>query len=49
MSFTELTEDFFMKSAGWEAVKNARALLAGGKVLASNWTPPLLKGAVQEG
>ena len=49
MSFTELTEAFFMKSAGWEAVKNARALLAGGKVLSSNWTPPLLKGVVQEG
>ena len=49
MSFTELTEAFFAKSAGWEAVKNARALLAGGKVLSSNWTPPLLKGVVQEG
>src|ERR1043166_306458 len=49
MSFTELTEAFFMKSAGWEAVKNARALLASGKVLSSNWTPPLLKGVVQEG
>ena len=49
MSFTELTEAFFAKSAGWEAVKKARALLAGGKVLSSNWTPPLLKGVVQEG
>jgi hypothetical protein len=49
MSFTELSEAFFMKSAGWEAVKNARALLAGGKVISSNWTPPLLKGVVQEG
>ena len=38
-----------MKAAGWEAVKNARALLAAGKVLSSNWTPPLLKGVVQEG
>ena len=38
-----------MKSAGWEAVKSARALLAGGKVISSNWTPPLLKGVVQEG
>ncbi len=38
-----------MKSAGWEAVKNARSLLAGGKVLSSNWSPPLLKGVVQEG
>jgi superfamily II DNA or RNA helicase len=49
MSFTELTEPFFMKSAGWEAVKHARSLLAGGKVISSNWTPPLLKGVVQEG
>ncbi len=38
-----------MKAAGWEAVKNARSLLAGGKVISSNWTPPLLKGVVQEG
>src|SRR6266536_4847911 len=49
MSFTELSDGFLMKSAGWEAVKNARALLAGGKVISSNWTPPLLKGVVQEG
>jgi superfamily II DNA or RNA helicase len=49
MSFSELTDAFFMKAAGWEAVKNARALLAGGKVISSNWTPPLLKGVVQEG
>lgn len=38
-----------MKSAGWEAVKKARALLAEGRVISSNWTPPLLKGVVQEG
>ncbi len=38
-----------MKSAGWQAVKNARSLLAEGKVISSNWTPPLLKGVVQEG
>src|SRR5947207_13000219 len=49
MSFTELSDAFFMKAAGWEALKNARALLAGGKVLSSNWAPPLLKGVVQEG
>src|SRR5436190_15812872 len=49
MSFTELTDAFFMKAAGWEAVKNARALLTAGKVISSNWTPPLLKGVVQEG
>src|SRR4029077_7003509 len=49
MIITELSDGFFMKSAGWEAVKNARSLLAGGKGISSNWTPPLLKGAVQEG
>ena len=49
MSFTDLTEAFFAKSAGWEAVKSARALLAAGKVISSNWSPPLLKGVVQEG
>jgi hypothetical protein len=36
MSFTALTEAFFAKSAGWEAVKSARSLLAGGKVISSN-------------
>ena len=46
---TELTDAFLMKAAGWEAVKNARALLSTGKVISSNWTPPLLKGVVQEG
>jgi superfamily II DNA or RNA helicase len=49
MSNTELTEAFLAKIAGWEAIKNARALVAGGKVLSSNWTPPVLKGVVSEG
>src|SRR5688572_16945895 len=44
-----LSESFFAKIAGWEAMKQARALLAGDKVLSSNWTPPILKGVVQEG
>ena len=44
-----LTEQFFAKIAGWEAMKEARSLMAGGKVLSSNWTPPILKGVVQEG
>lgn len=30
-------------------MKTARALLAGDKVLSSNWSPPVLKGVVQEG
>jgi hypothetical protein len=49
VSFIELTDAFFTKAAGWEAVKNARSLLAAGKVISSNWSPPLLKGVVAEG
>ncbi|MFO1459935.1 MAG: SNF2-related protein [Verrucomicrobiota bacterium] len=49
MSDIELSDAFFQKVAGWEAVQHARALLASGKVLSSNWTSPLLKGVVQAG
>lgn len=45
----QLTDEFLAKIAGWEAVKAGRAAIAAGKVLSSNWTPPLLKGVVQEG
>jgi superfamily II DNA or RNA helicase len=45
----ELSEPFFAKVAGWEAMKTARALIAMGKVLSSDYTPPILKGVVQEG
>ena len=45
----ELTEPYLAKIGGWEVMKHARALLAQGKVLSSNYTPPLLKGVVQEG
>ena len=48
-SAIEITEGFLAKIAGWEAMKHARALQATGKVLSSNWTPPVLKGVVQEG
>ncbi|MFM7100195.1 MAG: SNF2 helicase associated domain-containing protein, partial [Verrucomicrobiota bacterium] len=49
MSDVQLTEAFFQKAAGWEAVQQARQLLAGGQVLSSHWSPPLLKGVVQAG
>jgi superfamily II DNA or RNA helicase len=49
LSTTELTEEFLAKIAGWEAMKLARGLVEGGSVLSSNWTPPLLKGVVEEG
>lgn len=49
MSAIQLDEAFFAKIAGWEAMKLARALFASDKVLSSNWTPPVLKGVVQDG
>src|SRR3954463_10303975 len=49
MNPVELTDEFFGKIAGWEIVKNARAALAGDRVLSSDWSPPVLKGIVQEG
>jgi superfamily II DNA or RNA helicase len=49
MSAVELNEAFLAKIAGWEAMKRARGFLASGWVLSSNWTPPVLKGVVQEG
>src|SRR5947207_2510450 len=45
----ELNEAFFAKIAGWQAMKEARGLLVTDKVLSSNWSPPVLKGVVQEG
>jgi superfamily II DNA or RNA helicase len=45
----ELSDILLAKLAGWEAVKQARALLAAGRVLSSGWEPPNLRGVVQEG
>src|SRR5687768_1736168 len=45
----ELSDAFFANAAGWEAMKRARAMVAAGHVLSSNWSPPVLKGVVQEG
>ena len=45
----DLTEAFFMKIAGWEAVKRGRFMLEQRQVLSANWTPPVLKGVVQDG
>jgi superfamily II DNA or RNA helicase len=44
-----LTEKWFAEIAGWQAMKEARGLLAAGKVRQSDWSPPLLKGRVQSG
>jgi superfamily II DNA or RNA helicase len=44
-----LNDALFAELAGWEAMKQARALVASDKVLASQWQPPLLRGTVQDG
>ncbi len=49
MSNVTLNDKFFADLAGWDAIKQARSLVAGDRVLSSNWTPPVLKGVVQEG
>ncbi len=45
----KLNDIFFAEIAGWDMVKAARLMLAGGRVLSSSWEPPLLKGVVQQG
>jgi superfamily II DNA or RNA helicase len=49
MSSVALTNEFLAKIAGWDVVKQARSLLASGKVLSSEWNPPVLRGVVQDG
>ena len=45
----ELTENLLREAAGWDVMKRARFLLEQGRVLSSFWTPPLLRGVVQDG
>src|SRR5580658_7864865 len=49
MGDLQLTDILLAKLAGWEVVKQARALVASGRVLSSEWQPPNLRGTVQEG
>jgi superfamily II DNA or RNA helicase len=44
-----LTEVYLVKLAGWDAVKEARQMVAGGRVLSADYQPPLLKGLVRSG
>jgi SNF2 family DNA or RNA helicase len=48
MSHLELTEALLAKLAGWEAMKQARAMLETGRVISSFWEAPLLRGVVQD-
>ena len=49
MGLNKLSEAFFVEAAGAQTVQRARSLLTQGKVLSSNWSPPLLKGVIQDG
>ncbi len=44
-----LTEKLLAGLAGWEVVKQARAIVAENRVLSSNWQAPVLRGVVQSG
>jgi superfamily II DNA or RNA helicase len=49
MGQLQLSDILLAKLAGWEVVKQARGILAAGRVLSSEWQPPNLRGTVQEG
>src|SRR5271154_2843718 len=49
MSDVQLSDALLVKLAGWDAVKQARALVAAERVQTSDWQPPKLQGSVQEG
>ena len=45
----ELNEKLFAEMAGWQTLKEARALLSQGAPISANWTEPMLKGVVRQG
>ena len=49
MSDVELTEKLLADAGGWQAMKEARALLKAGRVLSAKWEAPHLTGEVQGG
>ncbi|MBI1176094.1 hypothetical protein GC207_01500 [bacterium] len=49
MSGVQLSEQLLQKAGGWQAMKEARAIHADGKVLSVEWNPPRLTGEVQSG
>ncbi len=49
MSMVELSSGLFAELAGWQVMKQAREIVAGGRVLDSEWQPPILRGTVQTG
>ncbi len=49
MSAVTLSDKLLADLAGWEAVKQARTIVAENRVLSSCWEPPVLRGVVQSG
>ncbi len=49
MSGVQLTEKLLAQAGGWQAMKEARALHAAGRVLSAEWNPPRLTGEVEGG
>src|SRR3984957_2372929 len=49
MSSIQITERFLMATAGWPALKHAKALVQMGGVVSCNYSPPVLRGLVREG
>ena len=49
MNSAELTAELLSRIAGWEAVKQARGIVAAGRVREATWAPPRLTGLVQDG
>ncbi len=49
MNVLQLSTELFVTLGGWEVLKEAKGILAMGRVLSSNWTSPMLRGVVQEG
>ena len=47
VSDVALNDALLQKIGGWQAVKEARAIHAAGKVLSAEWNPPELRGEVQ--
>lgn len=49
MSDAPFTEKSLAEMAGWQAMKEARAMVEARRVLTADWKPPVLKGSVQSG
>lgn len=49
MGDVELNEKLLIEAGGWQVLKHAKALVATGRVISANYTPPILHGLVREG